>query len=67
MDVVLERALASLPARHCRVMQLRLKNSWTQTKIARELNISQMHVSLLIREAVGMLQSMCGVREDEPA
>jgi RNA polymerase sigma-B factor len=66
-DVVLEKALASLPPRHRKVMQLRLKNSWTQTKIARELSISQMHVSRLIREAVGMLQSMCGMREEEPA
>lgn len=65
-DVVLEKALANLPPRHRRVMHLKLKNNWTQTRIARELSVSQMHVSRLIREAVGILQDMCGVQE-EPA
>ena len=65
-NLVMEKALASLPPRHRRVMELRLKKCFTQTRIARELSISQMHVSRLIREAVGMLHAMCCVRE-EPA
>jgi RNA polymerase sigma-B factor len=65
-NLVVERALRSLPSRHRRIMELRLRNGWTQTKIAHELKISQMHVSRLIREAVNMLQGACSVQE-EPA
>jgi DNA-directed RNA polymerase specialized sigma subunit len=46
------------------VMDLRLNKSWTQTRIARELKISQMHVSRLIRESVGMLQGRCSMQEE---
>ena len=63
-DLVIENALASLPVRHRRVMDLRLNHGWTQTKIARELRISQMHVSRIIREAVGMLQNKCSLQEE---
>jgi RNA polymerase sigma-B factor len=63
-DLVIENALASLPSRHRRVMDLRLNKGWTQTKIARELKISQMHVSRLIREAVVMLQNKCSMHEE---
>jgi DNA-directed RNA polymerase specialized sigma subunit len=45
-------------------MDLRLNKGWTQTKIARELKISQMHVSRLIREAVVMLQNKCSMHEE---
>jgi len=63
-DLVIENALAGLPSRHRRVMDLRLNKGWTQTKIARELKISQMHVSRLIREAVAMLQNKCSLHEE---
>lgn len=63
-EVVIDEAMATLPPRHRRVIHLRLKNNWTQTRIARELGISQMHVSRLIREAVGMLQDKCALREE---
>ncbi len=59
-------ALAGLPPRHHRVMDLRLNEGWTQTKIARELKISQMHVSRIIRESVNMLRCRCSLQE-EPA
>ncbi len=58
-ELVIENALAGLPPRHRRVMDLRLKRGLTQTRIARELDISQMHVSRLIRESVGMLRDRC--------
>ena len=63
-DLVINNALASLPARHRKVMDLRLKHGWTQTKIARELKISQMHVSRIIREAVAMLRNKCSLQEE---
>jgi RNA polymerase sigma-B factor len=65
-DLVVERALRRLPARHRRIIELRLRRGWTQTKIAHEMKMSQMHVSRLIREAVDMLQGECSSRE-EPA
>lgn len=63
-ELVIDEAMATLPPRHRRVIHLRLKNNWTQTRIARELGISQMHVSRLIREAVGMLQDKCALQEE---
>jgi DNA-directed RNA polymerase specialized sigma subunit len=45
-------------------MDLRLNKAWTQTKIARELKISQMHVSRIIRESVNMLQGRCSLQEE---
>lgn len=58
-ELVLENALSALPPRHRRVIELRLRKGMTQTRIARELKISQMHVSRLIREAVSMLRENC--------
>lgn len=63
-DLLVEEALASLPMRHRRVMELRLRQGWTQTRIAKELRISQMHVSRLIQEAVDLLRARCSVQED---
>ncbi|MBC7231235.1 MAG: sigma-70 family RNA polymerase sigma factor [Actinobacteria bacterium] len=63
-ELVIDEAMAKLPPRHRRVMYLKLKKSWTQTRIARELGVSQMHVSRLIREAVGMLQERCALQEE---
>ena len=61
-ELDMESALASLPPRHRQVMHLRLNEAWTQTRIARELKISQMHVSRIIRESVGMLHSRCSLQ-----
>ncbi len=63
-ELDIEKALSSLPARHHQVMDLRLNKAWTQTKIARELKISQMHVSRIIRESVSMLQGRCSLQEE---
>ena len=63
-ELDIESALAQLPQRHRQVMDLRLKSSWTQTRIARELKISQMHVSRIIRESVSMLQCRCSLQEE---
>lgn len=63
-NLVIEKALSSLPPRHRRVIEMRLRKGMTQTHIARELRISQMHVSRLIREAVSMLQARCRVEPE---
>jgi RNA polymerase sigma-B factor len=63
-ELDMNKALASLPARHHQVMKLRLNEGWTQTKIARELKISQMHVSRIIRESASMLQGRCSLQEE---
>lgn len=52
--------LAALPARERRILQLRFVEEWTQTRIAQEVGLSQMHVSrllsaTLIRLREGML------------
>jgi len=57
-ELDMNKALASLPARHHQVMKLRLNEGWTQTKIARELKISQMHVSRLQRRAIDHLRQI---------
>lgn len=58
-DVFIENAIAELPPRHRRIMELRLRKGMTQSRIARELKVSQMHVSRVIREAVEMLRGQC--------
>jgi RNA polymerase sigma-B factor len=63
-DVFIENAIAELPPRHRRIMELRLRRGWTQTRIARELKVSQMHVSRIIREAVELLRRDCEPESD---
>jgi len=63
-ELIIENALARLPQRHRQVMDLRLNKGWTQTRIARELKISQMHVSRIIRESVDMLKGRCSLQEE---
>ncbi|WP_287155231.1 sigma-70 family RNA polymerase sigma factor [Candidatus Solincola tengchongensis] len=62
--LVLEEGLSRLPHRHRQVLEMRLRGGMTQTRIARNLRISQMHVSRLIREAVEMLATMCRSETD---
>lgn len=63
-EVMLEEGLSKLPPRHRQVLEMRLRRGMTQTRIARELRISQMHVSRLIREAVEMLAGSCRAEID---
>ncbi len=58
-NILIDDALAGLPPRHRKVMELRLRRGMTQTRIARELKVSQMHVSRIIREAVELLRRSC--------
>ncbi|MBN2028131.1 MAG: sigma-70 family RNA polymerase sigma factor, partial [Actinobacteria bacterium] len=59
IEALLSRALNDLPPRLRRIAELRLKEGWTQKRIAGELNISQMHVSRLQGDAMKMLGELC--------
>jgi len=52
----LRSALQRLDARKQWILRRRYYEEWTQTEVARELGISQMHVSRLEREALGQLR-----------
>jgi RNA polymerase sigma-B factor len=53
---ILGPACARLPERERRIIYLRFAKSMTQTEIARELGISQMHVSRLLAASLGQLR-----------
>ena len=50
--VLLEPALVALDERERRILELRFSEGLTQSQIAHEMGISQMHVSRLIRKAL---------------
>jgi RNA polymerase sigma-B factor len=52
----LSRLLAQLPPRERMVLRLRFEEDLVQRDIAKLLGLSQMHVSRLIRQAIGTLQ-----------
>jgi RNA polymerase sigma-B factor len=52
----LSPALATLPAREQRILHLRFYGNQTQTQIAQQLGISQMHVSRLLARALAALR-----------
>ena len=49
-------ALATLPERERRILQLRFYGNLTQSQIAAQLGISQMHVSRLLARTLGKLR-----------
>ncbi len=55
-------ALKHLPQRERDIVRLRFSHDLTQAEIAKELGISQMHVSRLLRSALASLRA---VMEDE--
>jgi RNA polymerase sigma-B factor len=59
----LEKIIAQLSEREQRVIYMRFFQGMTQLEIARELNISQMHVSRLIRKILDKMRSQ--LEEDE--
>jgi len=48
----LEPALAALPEREQEILRMRFEDGLTQTQIADQVGISQMHVSRLIRRSL---------------
>jgi RNA polymerase sigma-B factor len=49
-------AMRALPERDRRVLQMRFVEDLTQSEIAERIGVSQMHVSRLMRRAIGRLQ-----------
>jgi RNA polymerase sigma-B factor len=58
--VVVEEAIKELPERQQRILALRFNEDLTQTEIAEELGISQMHVSRLLASALARLKKSIG-------
>lgn len=56
--LVVESAIARLPERKQRILQLRFYEDLTQADIAEAIGVSQMHVSRLLRSAIEELESM---------
>lgn len=59
----LDGALASLPARERLILGLRYHLDLTQSDIAQRVGVSQMHVSRLLRRAIGRLRERLGAEE----
>jgi RNA polymerase sigma-B factor len=62
--VVVEEAVRELPERQQRILDLRFNEDMTQTEIAEELGISQMHVSRLLSSALKRLEKSIGKEEE---
>ncbi len=56
----LEPALAGLPRREQDILRMRFEEGLTQTQIADEVGISQMHVSRLIRRSLDRMRDQLG-------
>jgi RNA polymerase sigma-B factor len=54
--LVVEEAIDALPERQRRILHLRFTEDMTQSEIAEEVGISQMHVSRLLSRALGTLR-----------
>jgi RNA polymerase sigma-B factor len=59
----IEAALRALPARQRAILRLRFHEDMTQAEIAERLGISQMHVSRLLRQALGRLREVARARQ----
>ena len=59
------RALRHLPARERTIVRLRFACDMTQSEIADEMGISQMHVSRLLRSAVDALAEAMATDDPE--
>lgn len=58
--LVVEEAVKELPERQQKILALRFNEDMTQTEIAEELGISQMHVSRLLASALESLKKSIG-------
>lgn len=63
-SAMLERTLCAMPERERLLLRLRFEEDLSQSEIARRVGVSQMHVSRLLRRAIGRLQA---VADPEPA
>jgi RNA polymerase sigma-B factor len=58
--VDLAGAIAELPARERKILELRFAAGLSQSEIAEQIGISQVHVSRLIRKSIRLLQQQLG-------
>jgi RNA polymerase sigma-B factor len=58
--LIVEEAMRKLPERQQRILQLRFNEDLTQSEIADEIGISQMHVSRLLTRALESLKNTIG-------
>ncbi|MFZ0012946.1 MAG: SigB/SigF/SigG family RNA polymerase sigma factor [Acidimicrobiia bacterium] len=58
--IMVEDAMAKLPERQQKILQLRFNEDMTQSEIAEEIGISQMHVSRLLSRALSSLKKTIG-------
>ena len=65
--VTIAPAVAELPPRERRVLYLRFFRGMTQSEIARDIGVSQMHVSRILSATLGRLRSAAGVPSDTPS
>ncbi|MGH8911575.1 MAG: sigma-70 family RNA polymerase sigma factor, partial [Acidimicrobiia bacterium] len=59
-----EAAMASLPERERQILYLRFFEDMSQTEIADEVAVSQMHVSRLLARSISEIRGALGVDED---
>lgn len=64
-SVTLRPALDRLSERERRILSLRFVSSMSQSEIAAEIGISQMHVSRLLAKALGTLRASLSVTDDD--
>ena len=60
--VTLGPAIRALPARQRIILRLRFEEDMTQSEIAELMGISQMHVSRMLRQALGRLRAVARAR-----
>lgn len=65
--VAIRPALAKLSVRERRIVVLRFFGSQTQTEIAKQLGISQMHVSRILSSTLAKLRDELGSEDDDAA
>lgn len=62
--VVVEKAIMELPERQRKILHLRFNEDMTQSEIAEQVGISQMHVSRLLTSALEKLRESIGSEPD---
>lgn len=63
LNALLERTLRALPERERMLLHMRFSEDLSQSEIARRVGVSQMHVSRLLRRAVGRLQAVAAAED----
>ena len=64
-EATIAPAMKALPARDRMILHLRFSEDMTQSEIAERIGVSQMHVSRLIRQALGRLREVAKATETE--